>query len=700
MVAEAICSGTCNTTPQSLVHGKVKPDPLYFLNPSTGEILECLPENVAAVRQEAELLNKLVDDLLQGEQQVFVATQKLQAAEAGIDAAKKLEAQKTLARAAVAETKAREAMFKELKDLPKFNDGARGLLELLPLATYKGQKLSKTRRVTYVRSEKIKNHTRVYHNLPGDAAKLKSFYTKDASGAYALDSKKLRDALKKVPVKSGLTEATTTFWADGWAPEFAEAFNATYDAKAAKKKADKDTPDEACLQFSGGASLLRFFAGVGGSASSKLSMESFKKLLQGRGEIGAKFTGTARAGVDLASAQGDLSLYLPAKKGLHLHIAAGKNTKGGKQELNLGYIRFLIAGEVSASCGASVLAEGGLEFKLKADMTQGIKGVPANKTAAALANPKAKVDAKLEAEAGAKGELSAFAGAEAGGKVSGVLEWQKEESTEFKPFAKINAGAQGQAGIGGAAMFEIGYTDGKFRIKTKLAACVGLGLKGSIDAEVGVEHIIEFDLWFKHQVASALDQNLRYFGDEAWKAFVYMKALAIAEGKQLATYLGRKASDLAKAWDDLVKTASEEVLDRIKASKDYILTSVAEAKALLLGLLEQMQQDYQGLRPDIEDISRWLLGAAQTKQESYNISSRIAVTMDTRVDPRAGKMRLAALAGGLEALNSVLVELKSVPTPGYKLAFVDDSAYRFSKGMGTHTAWQRSGFGTNNNHIY
>ena len=394
-----------------------------------------------------------------------------------------------------------------------------------------------------------------------------------------------------------------------------------------------------------------------------------------------------------------MSVYLPAKKGLHLLIAAGKNAKGGKQELELGFVRFLITGELTASCGASVLAEGGLEFKLKADMTQGLKGAPAKKTSTAMASPKAKVDSKVAAEATVKGELSAFAGAEAGAKVDGALEWQKEKSTKFEPFAKISAGAKGQAGIGGVAMFDIGYADGKFRVKTKLAACVGLGLKGSIDAEVGIAHLLEFDRWFKHQVVNALDQNLHYFGNEAWKAFVHMKALAIAEGKKLTDYLNRTGLELAEAWERLVDTASKEVLDRIKASKDYILTSVAEAKALLLGLLEQMKDRFRDLQHEIEGISRLLFSAVQTTQEAENVYSRIGIAMDTRTDAQAGQMRLASLVGGPNAMNSVLLALKSEPTPGYALAFVDDSAYQFSKGMGTHMAWQRSSFGTNNNHI-
>lgn len=694
----AVCSANCNTTPHSVVQGTVKADDLFFLNPNTGCILQVPAEKAALVRQEAELLNQLLDDLWAGQSSVFLATQNLHLAQSRVDPTAIASAQKAVDQAVKAEATAREAMFKEFKDLPKFNDGGDGLMELLPLATYKGQKLSKTRRATYVRSSKVKNHWRVYHNLAGDATKLKSFYTKDDKGEYKLDAKKLKDAFQKVPVKGELSKVETTFWADGWAPEFVEAFNAKYDAKAAKDKADKATPDDACTQFSGGAAFMRFFGGVGGSASSELSTENFKNLLAGKGEIGAKFTGSARAGVDLASAQGNMSIYLPAKKGLNLEIPAGKNAKGGQHMLTLGYVRFLIEAEVSATCGASVLAEGGLEFKLKVDMTQGVKGAPANKSSKALADPKARVD-KLDAESAAKAGLSAFAGAEAGGKVGGALQWQKDASTEFKDFAKINAGAQGQAGIGGAAMFEIGYSGGKFRIKTKLGACVGLGLKGSIDAEVGVEHLLEFDRWFKHQVTNALDQNLQYFEKEAWKAFVYMKALAIAEGKRLTEYLKKTGPELASAWDRLVKTASKEVLNRIRASEDYILTSVAEVKGLLLGLLEQMKESFKGFSREIEDVSRWIFSAAQTTHEAQNIFSRMAINMGGPLDPHAGQMRMVALMGGSDVFNNVAMALKSEPTPGYALAFTDGAAYRFSKNMGTHMAWRRSGFGENNNHI-
>jgi len=699
MTANAICSGTCNEQHGTIVQGKVQAEPIYFFQPATGEILECKASDAAAVRQEAELLNHLLDQLWSQQSQVATFTQMLHQAQAQGNVTQQNTAMQKLDKAVVAEEKAREALFKELKDLPKFNDGASGLLELLPLATHKGKSIARTRRFTYVRSAKVKNHLRRYDNLPGDKTQLKSFYTKNEKGEYELDRKKLKEAFSKVAVKGELSKQEVTYWADGWAPEFVEAFNAKYDAKAAKDKAEKDTPDEACLQMSGGAAFLRFFGGAGRTVSSEVSAESFKNLLKGRGEVNGKFVASARAGFDLASAQGDVSLYLPYKKGLHLLIPAGKNAKGGKQELELGFFRMRLDLELSLSCGASALAEGGLEFKLKADLTQGVKGAPAKKKPAAIANPKARVDRAVEAEAGAKAELSAFAGAEAGGKISGSLEWQKATSTEFKAFAKVSAGLQGQAGIGGAAMFEISYTNGKFRIKAKLAGCVGLGIKGNVEAEVGFEHIVEFDQWFKHQVVNALDQNLKYFSAEAWKAFVYMKALAIAEGRKLGDYLGRSVRQLEDKWEMLLRTATRETLETIRASKDYVLTSVAEAKALLLGLLERLKQDYQDLRRDIEDVARWLLSAAQTTQEADNICQRIGVDLNSQHDLSSGSSRVAALMGDHHSFDQLVASLKSDATPGHALAFAGDPSYRFSQGSGTHVAWRRSGFGENNNQI-
>lgn len=706
MSDDTLCPGTCNQTRNSLVTATVTPQPLFFLRPETGEILQCPAESAAAVRREIALLDQRLDALLTTQFASQQALEQLQQTHKGTDAGVIAAAQQTADQALRREASAREAMFEEFKDLPKFNDGGQvndgglGLMELLPLATHKGDALYKSKRLTYVRSDKVRNHLRTYHNLPGDAAKMQSFYTRGDDGRYKLDQKKLADALTTVPVKSELAKTEVSWWADGWAPEFVEGFNADYDADKAMKDADKATPQDAAMQFSGGATLLRFFAGAGGSATAEMSSQSIKDLLRGRGEVSSKFSGSARAGVDLASAKVNPKLYLPARHGLHLTIWAGRTAQGEKQEMNLGFVRLLIEGELGASCGASAIAQAGLEFKLKADKTQGMRGASARKTAVAMAKPKAQVDkSSVEANAQAGAELSAFAGAEALASVSGALQWQQPERPEFANFAKIEPKGRVQAGIGGIAMFRVTYEDGKFRIIMKLGACVGLGMTGEVGAEVGVKEILQFDAWFKHQVTNALDQNLQYFEQEAWKAFVLIKALAIAEGRKLEAYLGRAVGDLQNAWQDLLREASAATLRRIRQSRDYVLTSVAEAKALLLGLLERMKADMSELRQEIEDTARWLFGAVQTTQEADNVYQRIGVAMDSRIGEQVGHARLAALVGGEHQVETVVARLKTEPTPGYALAFAHEPAYQFARNAGIHMAWRRSPLGRTNTQL-
>lgn len=83
-------------------------------------------------------------------------------------------------------------------------------------------------------------------------------------------------------------------------------------------------------------------------------------------------------------------------------------------------------------------------------------------------------------------------------------------------------------------------------------------------------------------------------------------------------------------------------------------------------------------------------------RDAHHFESRELRSSQTK---STSQLRLESLTGGQDVMNGVMLALKSEPTPGYELAFVDDAAYRFANGMGTHMAWQRSGFGRNNNHI-
>src|SRR5699024_2388731 len=109
-----------------------------------------------------------------------------------------------------------------------------------------------------------------------------------------------------------------------------------------------------------------------------------------------------------------------------------------------------------------------------------------------------------------------------------------------------------QAGAGGAACFSISYEGGKFVVLAKLGGCIGLGLKGKVQAIVGVEHIAEFAKWFFYQVANAGVKNIGYFADsakESFRTFNRMCALVLLKGESLATELDKGALELKQSLD-------------------------------------------------------------------------------------------------------------------------------------------------------
>jgi hypothetical protein len=77
----------------------------------------------------------------------------------------------------------------------------------------------------------------------------------------------------------------------------------------------------------------------------------------------------------------------------------------------------------------------------------------------------------------------------------------------------------------------------------------------------------------------------------------------------------------------------------------------------------------------------------------------VSTKYNDSIDKAEGRRRIAALIGGEARLKEVVALMKTEPTPGYQLAFVDSPAYQFVRGMGVHMAWRRSPMGTTNTHL-
>lgn len=701
--APAIAEGRMNRTDGSVVTATVKPEPLLFFRPATAEIVVVLPEHRTAFLSEASAVEGVIADMMRARAKAQTVEDELLCsvpAPEGNQHFLEPILDKALGEEAAARQKAKEAL-----DGIDFNPGT-DLVELLPLSTRSNpQGLPRGKKFTYVRSQKIKNHWRGYKLGDADKPELKSFLTYTAGKGWRLDEKKLRDGLRYVrgDVLKQLGQVKTTAKLehelakieDEWMPEFAKAFN-----DSAHFASPEDAGDMA--EYGGSARVLRAFAGASGALDSNFE-GSLSGILKGDlPTVKAAVKGKAEAGVMLAEGQVDFKLFLPHRKGLQLlgipalreELMSGKTVV---DMLPMGSVRLMFELGVNGAVGASLLAEGGVEIEFDANGTQKIKGRATPRTAAQISRRSMVVNTKktIKAEAGAKAELVAFAGASAEGSVKGALQWQKPESKEFGDFALIEPKIAGLAGIGGSAAFSIGYTGGKFKIVAKLSGCVGLGLSGKIAAEIGAEHIWEFACWFRHQVVAAGDQNLEYFEERAFESFSAMYTLAIVEGKELAAYLGREAREMTEELRLLIRNNRAAFLKAIKSSDDILLMASANVKGYLLEQLRQINKDleeakdefdvqWRQMKLDVKETLEWLLSSVEQKTELENVYQHATLEFDKTADTAVARAFVRHTLGETE-VAALDARLKDAPTPGYRLVRNTELAYQLQDSV--HVAW-------------
>lgn len=699
----AIAEGTMNRTDGSVVAATLKPEPLLFFRPATAEVVVVLPEDRAAFLREASEVESVIAQLIRARAKAQTIENDLLCSVPPPDGSRHvLESalDKALGEEEAARQKAKEAL-----DGIDLNPGA-DLVELLPMSTRSNpQGLPRGKKFTYVRSQKVRNHWRGYKLSGADKPELKSFLTHSPGSGWRLDDKKLREGLRYVrgDVLKQLGQVKTTAKLehelakieDEWMPDFAQAFN---------DNAHFASPEEAgdMAEYGGSARVLRAFAGASGALEGNFD-GSLGGILKGElPTLKAAVKGKAEAGVMLAEGQADFKLFLPHRKGLQLLgiPALREELMSGKTVVDLlpmGYVRLSFSLGVNGAVGASLLAEGGVEIEFDANGTQKIKGRATPRTADQIGRRSMVVNDKkaIKAEAGAKAEITAFAGASAEGSVKGAFQWQKPESKEFGDFALIEPKIAGLAGIGGSAAFSIGYTGGKFKIVAKLSGCVGLGLSGKIAAEIGAEHIWEFACWFRHQVVAARDQNLGYFMKEAFDAFSAMYTLAIVEGKELAAYLGREAFELETYLRDWVAQNREAFLKAIKSSEDILLMASANVKGYLLEQLRRLDQKldvlkndtdekWREMKQDVTEALEWLLSCIEQKTELENVYQHATMDFSKVADTAQAKTFVSRTLGEVQ-VAALDARLKDAPTSGHRLVRNTELAYQLQDGV--HVAW-------------
>lgn len=675
--------GTTNPRDGSVVTTTITPPPLVFFCPHTAEIVVVDSKNRSSFLQEA----KLLDDVVAEHMQARLASEAAQNDLLGLsDHAQLRDAQQALNQRIAEEEAARKKMADAFK-LVSPNPG-KDMMELLPMWSSKVKNgVPRGKKFTYVRSDKVKGHWRGYKLSGADKPSMKSFLMYNAQNKkWQFDEKKLRDSFQKVGGKIKHGRELFETGPHEWAPDFIHAVNAN------THFASPELPDD-MTEYAYGAKLLRCFAGASGNMEGELST-SLDDILKGKLKVKAAVKGKGEAGLMLAEGRANFKIMLPHRKGFELCFLPEikKKATGATQIdlLSLGFFRLSLDLETEGSVGASVLAEGGIELELDNNGVQKARGRQVKRDAKSLSKRQMMVN-NLNAGANAGAELTAFAGAKVGAEVSGAFEWQKPESTAFSDFAKITPKVEGMAGAGWGMAFNIGYfpDEKKFKAVVKLGGCVGLGVSGKIGAEIGAGHIMEFAWWFRHQVVASVDSNLKYFQEKAFEAFCAMYTLAIVEGKELGTYLGRTAEELMDYLGKWAQANAKAFIAAIRKADVMLRMALANIKGQINFLLQRIYKKYNDLQDDVRDTLKWLVGSIYQTAEYDNVLQHSFGNFTAAGDVSVARSNLVNIIG-LPAVASLEGRLKNIPANGFMLARNDDPL-GYSMQHGTHMAWRRSG---------
>ncbi len=674
---------------------------LVLFDPQNAELVVCDSSAANALRQEAQDLNDFLGKLHKARMELGEALKKID--EVGHEGGPLSDSLYEQLKGKVAEKidptqKARDALLGALSKIVGKQKTDK-LVELLPMFEPGQEKTLGGSKFLYARGSKVDIDNRgKFRRHPlkkkGRAAKsMQEFMLHDA-GQWQINEAKfqaaLNDAYAEMTEKENIVDAKA---AAAWAPDFVKGFNQNANFKAHYKLSYAE------VAFSGEAHLLRFYAGASMHGEDHLSAQDFVSVLSGNGSYGVSYKAQGELNAELASGSVSADLFLPGKQGLHLAY----------EEFDLGYFRLDIKGGLDAYCGASVMAAGGVQLMVTADKSQqGMRGLALNETANGLVQPSLEV----KVEAGAQVDAEAFAGAAAGASIRGAFMWQKIKSEEFAEFASIEPKLTGQAGAGAAACFSVTYDGGRFVIKAKLGACVGLGLKGQIHASIGTGNIAEFAKWFCYQVANAGVQNLKYFAkDEDFELFNKMCAWVVLSGEELADQIGKSLDTLQQNlqnWEADFEALSEYVIDSVSdwfgddSSELSLLEVVPEVRGIVLHYL---MKQYDELKEQISTASWWaeekmelLLDALQEAIEKifdscYQLADLENTLQHTNAD---GSKNAPSATSSIEQrvmqiadvdFYELRARLKTAPTPGYPIVPNTSSTYIAQNGV--YPSWEK-----------
>jgi hypothetical protein len=680
--------GQLNTKRGSQIVVHYKPTQLYF-RPETGELLLIPVADASEFEVHGKEMCKAVDDLHLANIAMSNAISRYVEQRNTPNPSDRASAKSAIETARKKLDQASTALHEKIKPLGTIAASGKSIVELIPIRKVtsggkpvtdkNGKPLQRQygKKMTFVRSDKIKSHWRTY-DLTSKAdiqSGHKSVLTRDANGKNKIDISKLQKQLKEIKpkIKAELFDFDEHS-VSGVLGDWAAAWNKTlhYDHQGIGSFGTNN------VDVSAQAQLMRYMAGVGATGE--------WAPLEGK----AGFKAEAKGEFALAEAKGSMTLYVPDRIGWMLQFTGKEGAV-----YPLGAIRGQFGLALSGVAGASAVAELGAEIALSPKKV-GYKGVPCppKKLFAMDKDSGIEIGGRETEITPLKGELGVFAGAKADAELSGAVQWLNPENArkEFKNFVKLAPGVSGMAGVGGSAKLEVTYERGKFRIVMAASLCVGVGARGKIGCEADAVLAEEFIVWFFYQLYHANYEFLDFVAESAFDAMKDIQFMMIHSGEKAKAFMhqttGLIQGHTKKMLQDFASSQKrDELAARILAQPPMLRHSTPETKGMLIYQLTRHGKadwidtgNYAGGDPyghrkqAVIAILRWV----QTRAEWDNVFQHMTELGEkTQDDTYSHVKRFLNLGIDMsDELDRIQVRLKFNPARGYAITMNDSHEYQ------------------------
>lgn len=436
--------------------------------------------------------------------------------------------------------------------------------------------------------------------------------------------------------------------------------------------------DASRYAFAGEAHALRFAA----SASAGVNDWNPK---EGNIDVGVK----GSAAFSLAEASVTLNAYFPDQGG-YVASMAYRNALGKEVLHPIGVFR--LSGKLELSCFVGAQAQGSAGVKTQYKPTE----TPAGATAL-LGTPSMEVG--RGGNIGVKCE--AFAGAQAGGALSGAFEWvapdkqgmgkavigQANAASNWAKLAEIKAEGNAAVGIGASGEFGISIASNRLAFNCKGSVVFGPGAGGGFGTVVDLEQVGKLTLLFCNALA---DMDYRHLLGVTEEAFRYMASglyqVATSPIKVANEAFEDSAAAMRRWWGNRVAS---------KVEAQNLANYIIQHKADKIMMLRRQPLPF-GLLPP-ETLGPMVYVLSEGYVESFNEQQEVAlvillseirhwrqfIKVLEHCSPKADKVNAMK---SLERINSLL--------DGYEQnqfnRFIDSLAINQRTETSTRVAWNPS----------